>query len=65
MSRKRKEAFDNMTQVWAEELGAMSYSCEVKMLDLLLLLSVLENRRLLSECEDLFDGLEKRIMAIE
>ena len=64
-SRRRREAFDKLTQVWAEELGAMSYSSEVKMLDLLLQLSALENRRLLGECESLFDGLEKRIEAIE
>jgi hypothetical protein len=41
----RKEAFDQLVEAWASELGAMSYAESFKLLDLMLIISVLDNRK--------------------
>jgi hypothetical protein len=46
VSKNRKTAFELLVETWAAELGAMSFSESFKMLDLILLASVIENRSL-------------------
>jgi hypothetical protein len=49
IDRDRKTAFDYMLKVWSEEIGAMSYAESFKILDLMLMVSAIENHRLLYE----------------
>ena len=49
IDRKRKTAFDLILEAWASELGAMSYAESFKMLDLMLLVSSIDNRKLIEE----------------
>jgi hypothetical protein len=49
IDKDRKTAFDYMLKTWSEEIGAMSYAESFKILDLMLLVSSLENHRLLYE----------------
>ena len=49
---ERKTAFDHLVAAWSEELGAMSYAESFKVLDLMLMVSILENRKLLDEAND-------------
>ena len=45
IDRKRKTSFDLILEAWASELGAMSYAESFKMLDLMLLVSSIDNRK--------------------
>jgi hypothetical protein len=49
IDKAKKTAFDHLLEVWASELGAMSYSESFKLLDLIFLVSVLENRSLVGK----------------
>ena len=49
VDRERKTAFDHLITAWSEEIGAMSYAESFKVLDLMLMVSSLENRKLLDE----------------
>jgi hypothetical protein len=49
INKNRKTAFDLLLQVWVSELGAMSYAESFKILDLMLLVSGIENRRLIAD----------------
>jgi hypothetical protein len=60
----RKTAFDYLLEAWGSEQGAMSYAESFKMLDLILLVSVLENRSLLTEVMEKFSILEERIKRV-
>jgi hypothetical protein len=44
ISIERRDAFDDLVGAWSAELGAMSFAESVKLLDLLLLVAVVENR---------------------
>ena len=50
----RKTAFDHLLEAWAGEQGAMSYAESFKLLDLLLMVSLLDNRSKLDELTQLF-----------
>jgi hypothetical protein len=64
-SEKRRTAFDMLLQAWSDELGAMSYAESFKILDLMLLISTLENRSILERILDKFQYLEQRVNRIE
>jgi hypothetical protein len=49
ISKTRKTAFDLLLEAWSTELGAMSYAESFKMLDLVLLVSSIENRKLIED----------------
>jgi hypothetical protein len=57
----RKAAFDHHLEAWASELGAMSYAESFKLMDLMLIVSILENRRLLEEVLERLDLYEERL----
>ncbi len=61
-SERRRTAFDHLVQAWSDELGAMSYAESFKMLDLMLLVSALENRSLL---ENLLNQLETQRVRLQ
>jgi hypothetical protein len=61
-SEKRRNAFDMLVGAWSDELGAMSYAESFKMIDLMLLVSALENRSLL---ENLLNQLEAQRARLE
>jgi len=48
-SEARRTAFDHLVRAWSDELGAIGYAESFKMLDLMLLISALENRSLLED----------------
>lgn len=52
INKDRKTAFDHLIVAWSEEIGAMSYAESFKVLDLMLMVSSLENRKLLDEAID-------------
>jgi hypothetical protein len=52
VSKKRKTAFDLLLESWSSELGAMSFAESFKMLDLMLLVSSIENRRLIEDLKN-------------
>ena len=64
-SENRRTAFDLLVQAWSDELGAMSYAESFKMLDLLLLVSTLENRGMLVKVSDELERLNSRISRLE
>jgi hypothetical protein len=64
-SEKRRTAFDLLVQAWSDELGAMSYAESFKMLDLMLLVSTLENRSMLMKMSDELERLGSRISRLE
>ncbi len=64
-SENRRTAFDLLVQAWSDELGAMSYAESFKMLDLMLLISTLENRSMLEKIGTDIERLSKRIDRLE
>lgn len=50
----RKTAFDHLLEAWGSEQGAMSYAESFKLLDLLFMVSLLDNRSKLDELTQLF-----------
>jgi hypothetical protein len=64
-SENRRTAFDLLVQAWSDELGAMSYAESFKMLDLMLLVSTLENRSMLIKITRELERLGKRIDRLE
>jgi hypothetical protein len=65
MSVKRKNAFELLMEAWTAELGSMSFAESFKMLDLILLVSVLENRSLHEEVKRKLQVLESRLNRLE
>jgi BMFP domain-containing protein YqiC/RecA/RadA recombinase len=57
----RKKAFDQHLEAWASELGAMSYAESFKVLDLMLIISVLDNRKKLEEANLKIKQLENKL----
>jgi hypothetical protein len=49
INKNRKTAFDLLIQAWVSELGAMSYAESFKIIDLVHLVSSIENRRLIDD----------------
>ena len=64
-SENRRTAFDMLVQAWSDELGAMSFAESFKMLDLMLLISTLENRSMLEKITRQLESLERRITRLE
>ena len=52
MDASRRDAFDSLIKAWSSEQGAMSYAKVPTVLDIMLLLAAIDNRKLI---EDLFD----------
>ena len=65
VSKNRKTAFELLVKAWGAELGAMSYAESFKMLDLGLLVSVIENRRLHEEFKRTIRVLESKVKRLE
>lgn len=65
MSVHRKNAFELLVEAWTAELGSMSYAESFKMLDLILLVSVLENRSLHEDVKMRLQVLESRLNRLE
>jgi len=65
VSPERRAAFDSLVAAWGAELGAISYAESVKMLDLMLLVSTVDNRALIEELRHGYERLSARITAIE
>ena len=64
-SENRRTAFDMLVQAWSDELGAMSYAESFKLLDLMLMVSTLENRNLLEKVYSRLDSLDRRLSRLE
>jgi hypothetical protein len=64
-SENRRTAFDHLVQAWSDEMGAMSYAESFKLLDLILMVSVLENRNLLEKVFSQLDSLDRRLIRLE
>ena len=65
LSRERREAFELLVEAWSAELGAMSFAESVKLLDLLLLVAVVENRSHVESLRVRIRSLEERIRLLE
>ncbi len=65
ISMQRKNAFELLLEAWTAELGSMSYAESFKMLDLILLVSVLENRSLHEDVKRRLQALESRLNRLE
>jgi hypothetical protein len=64
-NEKRRTAFDLLVQAWSDELGAMSFAESFKMLDLMLLVSTLENRSMLARLTGELERVNRRINKLE
>ncbi len=64
-SESRRTAFDLLVRAWSDELGAMSYAESFKMLDLMLLISALENRSLLEDALKRLETQQARLQRLE
>ena len=65
LSRERREAFELLVEAWSAELGAMSFAESVKLLDLLLLVAVVENRSHVESLSVRIRSLDERIRLLE
>ena len=65
ISVERREAFDHLVGAWSAELGAMSFAESVKLLDLMFLVAVVENRSLSESLSARIRSLEGRIRFLE
>lgn len=65
VSPERRAAFDSLVAAWGAELGAISYAESVKMLDLMLLVSTVDNRAVIEELRRGYESLGARVTAIE
>ena len=64
-SENRRTAFDLLIQAWSDELGAMSYAESFKMMDLMLMISTLENRSMLEKMTRQFETVNRKLSRIE
>jgi len=64
-SENRRTAFDLLIQAWSDELGAMSYAESFKMLDLMLMISTLENRSILEKMTIQLEVLNRKLSRFE
>jgi hypothetical protein len=62
---QRREAFDLLVRAWSAELGAMSFAESVKLLDLMFLVSVVENRSLSESLSARIRVLEEKVRFLE
>jgi hypothetical protein len=65
VSPERRAAFDSLVTAWGAELGAISYAESVKMLDLMLLVSTVDNRAIIEELRRGYEHLSARVAALE
>ncbi len=65
ISVERREAFDHLVGAWSAELGAMSFAESLKLLDLLFLVAVVENRSLGESLGARIRIFEERICRVE
>lgn len=64
-NESRRTAFEMLLQAWSDELGAMSYAESFKMLDLMLLISTLENRSILEKQLKSLNTINSKIKRLE
>ncbi len=64
-SENRRTAFDLLIQAWSDELGAMSYAESFKMLDLILMISTLENRSMLEKMTRHLETVNRKLSRLE
>ena len=65
ISVQRREAFDHLVGAWSAELGAMSFAESVKLLDLMFLVAVIENRSLSESLSARIRVLEEKVRFLE
>ena len=65
MSMKRREAFDRLVEAWSSELGAISYSESLSLMDLILLTGEVDNRTFIEALKIKLDIIEARLGKIE
>jgi len=72
LSLERREAFDKLVEAWSSELGAMTYAKSFKLQDLLFLVALVDNRRLINELEkrqnelnETYEKIRERIEALK
>ncbi len=65
VKKDRKTAFELLIETWGAELGAMSYAESFKMIDLSLLISVIENRKLHEEVKRKLQVVESKLERLE
>ena len=61
VQKERREAFDEMVEAWSSELGAMTFSESITLLDLMHLVAAVENRRLCADLSERVSRLEGRL----
>ncbi len=65
ISVPRREAFDHLVGAWSAELGAMWFAESVKLLDLMFLVAIVENRSLSESLSAKIRVLEEKIRFLE
>lgn len=65
VSPERREAFDRLVEAWGAELGAISYAESMKMLDLMLLVAAVDNRRAVEELRLRYERVDGRLRRLE
>ena len=65
MSMGRREAFDRLVEAWTSELGAISYSESLSLMDLILLTGEVDNRALLETLKLKLNDLDARLNVAE
>ncbi len=61
----RREAFDTLVGAWSAELGAVSFAESMKLLDLLLLVSAVDNRSVAESLRREVHTIDERISIVE
>lgn len=62
---RRREAFELLVEAWSAELGAMSFAESLKLLDLLFLVFVVDNRSHLEGLRGDLQNLDEKTVRIE
>ena len=64
-SVKRREAFDQLVEVWSSEMGTISYVESLSLMDLLLLSSAVDNRASIESLRKRIDALDPKLTQTE
>ena len=64
-SVKRREAFDQLVEVWSSEMGTISYVESLSLMDLLLLSSAVDNRASIEVLRKRIDALDPKMTQTE
>lgn len=64
LSLERRDAFEELVEAWSSELGAITYAESMKLQDLLLLVALVDNRRIIKENKERQIELGKAVEGI-